>query len=79
MVESIKEEKGENSDVKAEEKEVTPVGQQMMKVGNSTAGRRGGAQTTMILLFFFAQRGTPPTNFLFYSRQIFYPHSFPPQ
>ena len=41
MAESIKEEKGEDSDVKVEEKEVTPVGQQMMKVGNSTAGRRG--------------------------------------
>ena len=52
MAESIKEEKGEDSDVKVEEKEVTPVGQQMMKVGNSTAGRRGGAQTTMILLLY---------------------------
>ena len=53
MAESIKEEKGEDSDVKVEEKEVTPVGQQMMKVGNSTAGSRGGgAQTTMILLFY---------------------------
>ena len=40
MANSAKEEKGEDSDVKVEEKEVTPVGQQMMKVGNSTAGRR---------------------------------------
>ena len=41
MAETVKEEKSEDSDVKVEEKEVTPVGQQMMKVGNSTAGRRG--------------------------------------
>ena len=53
MAGSVKEEKGEDSHVKVEEKEVTPVGQQMMKVGNSTAGRRGEggvALTTMILL-----------------------------
>ena len=42
MANSAKEEKGEDSDVKVEEKEDTPVGQQMMKVGNSTAGRKWG-------------------------------------
>ena len=46
MAETVKEEKSEDSDVKIEEKEVTPVGQQMMKVGNSTAGRRGRGGST---------------------------------